>query len=40
MACLFLGGENFATAAEDEVDAGGVEKLISDGGGDGGVGLV
>ena len=40
VACLFLGGENFATAAEDEVDAGGVEELISDGGGDGGVGLV
>ena len=40
VACLFLGGENFATAAEDEVDAGGVEELIGDGGGDGGVGLV
>ena len=37
---LFLCGENFATAPKDEVDAGGIEKLIGDGGGDGGVGLV
>jgi len=37
---LFLCGENFATAPKDEIDAGGIEKLIGDGGGNGGVGLV
>ena len=40
MADLFLGLDDFATTAKDEIDAGGVQELIGDGGGHGGVRLV
>ena len=40
MTGFFLGSEDFTTSAEDEVDAGGVEQLVGDGGGNGGIGLV